>query len=108
MVFDQSNLKSDQHYLSISELLMGYQVNNYSDKSTNSTKNVPFKELVTKASINRVGRLLPYYWIEYDNGIIAIVWYEVLNKQLTVIALLNPNILASLSSPTSSATKTSA
>ncbi len=80
MSFDQSNLISDQYYVTINQLLMSYEVPNQLDRATGMTKNVPFKELVNEAYIKRVGRLLPYYWMEYDNGVIAIVWYEVLTK----------------------------
>lgn len=61
MSFDQSNLISDQYYVTINQLLMSYEVPNQLDRATRITKNVPFKELVNKAYIKRVGRLLPYY-----------------------------------------------
>jgi hypothetical protein len=64
MVFDQSSLLSDQYYVTISQLLMSYELPNYfTNKATGIPRNGLFKELVNRAFVRRVGRLLPYYWM---------------------------------------------
>jgi hypothetical protein len=34
-----------------------------------------FKDLIKNAYVKKVGRLLPYYMMEFSNGLMALGWY---------------------------------
>jgi hypothetical protein len=69
MSFDQSSLLSDQYYVNINQLLMSYEL-----MSSNGNV-VFFKDLIKNAYVKKVGRLLPYYMMEFSNGLMALGWY---------------------------------
>lgn len=83
MSFDQSSLLSDQYYVNINQLLMSYEL-----MSSNGNV-VFFKDLIKNAYVKRVGRLLPYYIMEFSNGLSVLGWYEVLSKHFVLMAILN-------------------
>ena len=79
MTFDQATLLSDPFYVNVNQMLLGYELEG----------GKLFREFIRGVFVKRVGRLLPYYWVEYTNGINVLVWYDVLDKNMQVLGIFN-------------------
>jgi hypothetical protein len=54
---------------------------------------------VIGATVKRVGKMLPFYWVEYSNSVVVLVWYNVLTSNLTLIGIIKQGQQIKINTP---------